>query len=68
MEWDGDPNQIPTKEKNLFLLIATPAGILPTRYSFTNALPTSGVHKAGLTISLMEKTRDQVASHILEEV
>ena len=55
MEWDGDPNQIPTKEKNSSLSTAMHDGVLPTRCSFINALPTSGVHKAGSMILSMVK-------------
>ncbi|MEX2427799.1 MAG: protease modulator HflC, partial [Bacteroidales bacterium] len=49
-------------------MTATPAGILPTRCSSISDLPTSGGAQGRLDDIIDGETRDQVASHSLEEV
>lgn len=36
LEWDGDPNQVPTKDKKFILWILMPVGKLQTHFSFSN--------------------------------
>ncbi len=68
MEWDGDPNQIPTKEKKFIFVDCYARWHITDPLQFYKRLTNERGAHSRLDDILDGETRDQVASHSLEEV
>ena len=68
MEWDGDPNQIPTKEKKFIFVDSYARGHITDPLQFYKRLTNERGAQSRLDDIIDGETRDQVASHTLEEV
>ena len=68
MEWDGDPNQIPTKEKKFIFVDSYARWHITDPLQFYKRLTNERSAQSRLDDIIDGETRDQVASHILEEV
>ena len=68
MEWDGDPNQIPTKEKKFIFVDSYACWHITDPLQFYKRLTNERGAQSRLDDIIDGETRDQVASHILEEV
>jgi len=68
MEWDGDPNQIPTKEKKFIFVDCYARWHITDPLQFYKRLTNERGAQSRLDDILDGETRDQVASHSLEEV
>ena len=68
MEWDGDPNQIPTKEKKFIFVDSYARWHITDPLQFYKRLTNERGAQSRLDDIIDGETRDQVASHSLEEV
>jgi modulator of FtsH protease HflC len=68
MEWDGDPNQIPTKEKKFIFVDSYARWHITNPLQFYQRLTNERGAQGRLDDILDGETRDQIASHSLEEV
>ncbi len=68
MEWDGDPNQIPTKEKKFIFVDSYARWHITDPLQFYKRLTNERGAQSRLDDIIDGETRDQVASHTLEEV
>ena len=68
LEWDGDPNQIPTKEKKFIFVDCYARWHITDPLQFYKRLTNERGAQSRLDDIIDGETRDQVASHILEEV
>ncbi len=68
MEWDGDPNQIPTKEKKFIFVDSYARWHITDPLQFYIRLTNERGAQSRLDDIIDGETRDQVASHSLEEV
>ena len=68
MEWDGDPNQIPTKEKKFIFVDSYARWQITDPLQFYKRLTNERGAQSRLDDIIDGETRDQVASHTLEEV
>lgn len=68
MEWDGDPNQIPTKEKKFIFVDSYARWRITDPLQFYKRLTNERGAHSRLDDIIDGETRDQVASHTLEEV
>jgi membrane protease subunit HflC len=68
MEWDGDPNQIPTKEKKFIFVDSYARWHVTDPLQFYKRLTNERGAQSRLDDIIDGETRDQVASHSLEEV
>ena len=68
MEWDGDPNQIPTKEKKFIFVDSYARWRITDPLQFYKRLTNERGAQSRLDDIIDGETRDQVASHSLEEV
>ena len=68
LEWDGDPNQIPTKEKKFIFVDCYARWRITDPLQFYKRLTNERGAQSRLDDIIDGETRDQVASHILEEV
>ncbi|MFO7891588.1 MAG: protease modulator HflC [bacterium] len=68
MEWDGDPNQIPTKEKKFIFVDSYARWHITDPLQFYKRLTNERGAQGRLDDIIDGETRDQVASHSLEEV
>lgn len=68
MEWDGDPNQIPTKEKKFIFVDSYARWRITDPLQFYKRLTNERGAQSRLNDIIEGETRDQVASHTLEEV
>ena len=68
MEWDGDPNQIPTKEKKFIFVDSYARWHITDPLQFYKRLTDERGAQSRLDDIIDGETRDQVASHSLEEV
>ncbi len=68
MEWDGDPNQIPTKEKKFIFVDSYARWRITDPLQFYKRLTNERGAHSRLDDIIDSETRDQVASHTLEEV
>jgi len=68
MEWDGDPNQIPTKEKKFIFVDSYARWHITNPLQFYKRLTNERGAQSRLDDIIDGETRDQVASHSLEEV
>ena len=68
MEWDGDPNQIPTKEKKFIFVDSYARCHITDPLQFYKRLTNERGAQSRLDDIIDGETRDQVASHTLEEV
>ena len=67
MDWDGDPNQIPTKDKRYIWLDTTARWRITDALKFLQSVGTeSGAH-ARLDDIINSATRDAITSHLLVE-
>ncbi len=67
MDWDGDPNQIPTKDKRYIWLDTTARWRITDALKFLQSVGTeTGVH-ARLDDIINSATRDAITSHLLVE-
>ena len=68
MEWDGDPNQIPTKEKKFIFVDSYARWHITDPLQFYKRLTNERGAQSRLDDIIDGETRDQVANHSLEEV
>ncbi|NBC24910.1 MAG: protease modulator HflC [Bacteroidetes bacterium] len=68
LEWDGDPNQIPTKEKKFIFVDSYARWHITDPLQFYKRLTNERGAQSRLDDIIDGETRDQVASHSLEEV
>ena len=68
LEWDGDPNQIPTKEKKFIFVDSYARWQITDPLQFYKRLTNERGAQSRLDDIIDGETRDQVASHSLEEV
>jgi len=68
MEWDGDPNQIPTKEKKFIFVDSYARWHITDPLQFYKRLTNERGAQSRLDDIIDGETRDQVASHSLEEI
>ncbi len=68
MEWDGDPNQIPTKEKKFIFVDSYARWHITDPLQFYKRLTNERGAQSRLDDIIDGETRDQIASHSLEEV
>src|SRR6056297_2904985 len=68
MEWDGDPNQVPTKEKKFIFVDSYARWHITDPLQFYKRLTNERGAQSRLDDIIDGETRDQVASHSLEEV
>jgi membrane protease subunit HflC len=68
MEWDGDPNQIPTKEKKFIFVDCYARWHITDPLQFYKRLTNERGAQSRLDDIIDGETRDQVASHSLEEI
>ena len=68
MEWDGDPNQIPTKEKKFIFVDSYARWHITDPLQFYKRLTNERGAQSRLDDIIDGETRDQVAGHSLEEV
>lgn len=68
MEWDGDPNQIPTKEKKFIFVDSYARWHITDPLQFYKRLTNERGAQSRLDDIVDGETRDQVARHSLEEV
>src|SRR6056297_1755111 len=68
MEWNGDPNQIPTKEKKFIFVDSYARWHITDPLQFYKRLTNERGAQSRLDDIIDGETRDQVASHSLEEV
>lgn len=68
MEWDGDPNQIPTKEKKFIFVDSYARWHITDPLQFYKRLTNERGAQGRLDDIIDGETRDQVANHSLEEV
>ncbi len=68
MEWDGDPNQIPTKEKKFIFVDSYARWHITDPLQFYKRLTNERGAQSRLDDIIDGETRDQVAGHILVEV
>jgi len=68
MEWDGDPNQIPTKEKKFIFVDSYARWHITDPLQFYKRLTNERGAQSRLDDIIDGETRDQVAAHSLEEV
>ena len=68
LEWDGDPNQVPTKEKKYIFVDTYARWRITDPLQFYKRLTNERGAQSRLDDLLDGETRDKVASHSLEEV
>jgi membrane protease subunit HflC len=68
MEWDGDPNQVPTKEKKFIFVDSYARWHITDPLQFYKRLTNERGAQSRLDDIIDGETRDQIASHSLEEV
>ncbi|RKU11287.1 protease modulator HflC [Candidatus Poribacteria bacterium] len=68
MEWDGSPNQIPTKDKRFIWLDTTARWQIKDALAFYQALGTEVLAQSRLDDIIDSAARDLVTAHILIEV
>jgi len=68
MEWDGDPNQVPTKEKKFIFVDTYARWEITDPLQFFKRLTNERGAQSRLDDILDGETRDNVASHTLEEL
>jgi len=68
MEWDGEPNQIPTKEKKFIFVDSYARWHITDPLQFYKRLTNERGAQSRLDDIIDGETRDQVAGHSLEEV
>ncbi len=68
MEWDGDPNQIPTKEKKFIFVDSYARWHITDPLQFYKRLTNERGAQSRLDDIIDGETRDQVASHSIEEI
>ena len=68
MEWDGDPNQVPTKDKKFIFVDAYARWQIVDPLQFFKRLTNERGAQSRLDDILDGETRDYIASHNLEEI
>ncbi|MFO8233997.1 MAG: protease modulator HflC [Bacteroidales bacterium] len=68
MEWDGDPNQVPTKEKKYIFVDTYARWEITDPLQFFKRLTNERGAQSRLDDILDGETRDNIASHRLEEI
>lgn len=68
LEWDGDPNQIPTKDKKFIFVDTFARWQITDPLQFFKRMGTERSAQSRLDDILDGETRDEIASHELEEV
>ncbi len=68
LEWDGDPNQVPTKDKKFIFVDTFARWQITDPLQFFKRMGTERSAQSRLDDILDGETRDQVANHDLEEV
>jgi len=67
MDWDGDPNQIPTKDKRYIWLDTTARWRITDALKFLQSVGTENGAHARLDDIINSATRDAITSHLLVE-
>lgn len=68
MEWDGDPNQVPTKDKKFIFVDTYARWQITDPLQFFKRLTDERGAQSRLADILDSETRDHIASHNLEEI